>query len=92
MLLPNGCVACVRLRALDVFLCPDIFSDALVARRSAQVLLAILQDEYASAAADAAAAKAVMDACVSPACACGDSITRQAASCCKPLLYQITRT
>jgi hypothetical protein len=47
MLLPNGCVACVRLSALDVFLCPDMLADAIVARRASQALLSLLQDKYA---------------------------------------------
>ena len=89
MQLTNGRVACVRLRALDLFLCPDILTDNLVSRRAAQCLLSLLQDKYASAAMESAMAKAVMDAFVSPACGCGDAITRQAASCCRPLLYEV---
>jgi hypothetical protein len=89
MQLINGRVACVRQRALDVFLCPDILTDNLVSRRAAQCLLSLLQDSYASAVMEPSAAKAVMDAFVSAACSCGDAITRQAASCCRPLLYEV---
>jgi hypothetical protein len=89
MQLPNGRVACIRLNALDFFLCPDILSDSIVSRRSCQALLALLQDKYACAAAEPSAAKAVMEAFVCPACACADAITRQVASSCRPLLYEV---
>jgi hypothetical protein len=62
MLLPNGRVACVRLKALDFFLCPDLMTDAIVCRRAVHALLSLLQDKYASAAMEPAAAKAVRHA------------------------------
>ncbi len=92
MQLVNGRVACIRLQALDFFLCPDILTDNLVSRRAAQCLLTLLQDKYASAVIDASAAKQIMDAFVAPACSCGDAITRQAASCCRPLLYEVMQS
>jgi hypothetical protein len=45
MQLPNGGVACVRLRAFDVFICPDILADTIAARRASEVLLTLLQDK-----------------------------------------------
>lgn len=89
MLLPNGRVACVRLRALDFFLCPDIMTDNIVCRRAVHALLSLLQDKYASAAMDPPVAKAVLDTFVAPACGCDDAIARQGASCCRPLLYEV---
>jgi hypothetical protein len=46
LLLPNGAVACIRLQALDFFMCPDIFTDNIVLRRACQTLLALLHDKY----------------------------------------------
>jgi hypothetical protein len=48
MLLPNGHVACIRLHALEFFLCPDIFSDNVVLRRASQTLLSLLQHKCAA--------------------------------------------
>ncbi len=57
MQLPNGGVAAVRLGCLGFWLCVDLLVDGAVSRRAGQVLLQLLQDKYASAAAEGAAAK-----------------------------------